>query len=275
MNIIGLGKAGCSISDMFNQYTQYNVFTLDTTENCSYKIPRQPSAELYDANPMDLSDMVSKMDDEDTYFILCGSGKIAACSLWILQQIKDKKVNIVYVDPEPSTVDQKGKLRNRAHYHVLQEYTRSGVFNKMFLFENALISDVIGKTSILNYFPKINQFIATAIHWMNIYNNTDTVFDTFRDEFVSSRICSFGVVNIETKQVTDTFLLENCNQIKYFYGVNRIVIENDENLLDNLNEITTSDTENKSVSYGVYSTDLEQGFSFALKSSSEIQIKSE
>lgn len=275
MNIIGLGKAGCNISDMFNQYTQYNVFTLDTTENCSYRIPRQPSAELYDANPIDLSDMVSKMDDEDTYFILCGSGKIAACSLWILQQIKDKKVNIVYVDPEPSTVDQKGKLRNRAHYHVLQEYTRSGVFNKMFLFENALISDVIGKTSILNYFPKINQFIATAIHWMNIYNNTDTVFDTFRDEFVSSRICSFGVVNIETKQVTDTFLLEKCNQIKYFYGVNRIVIENDEDLLDNLNEITTSDTEDKSVSYGVYSTDLEQGFSFALKSSSEVQIKSE
>lgn len=275
MNIIGLGKAGCNISDMFNQYTQYNVFTLDTTENCSYRIPRQPSAELYDANPIDLSDMVSKMDDEDTYFILCGSGKIAACSLWILQQIKGKKVNIVYVDPEPSTVDQKGKLRNRAHYHVLQEYTRSGVFNKMFLFENALISDVIGKTSILNYFPKINQFIATAIHWMNIYNNTDTVFDTFRDEFVSSRICSFGVVNIETKQVTDTFLLEKCNQIKYFYGVNRIVIENDEDLLDNLNEITTSDTEDKSVSYGVYSTDLEQGFSFALKSSSEVQIKSE
>lgn len=275
MNIIGLGKAGCNISEMFKQYTQYNVFTLDTTENCSYCIPTQQSAELYDANPIDLSDMVSKMDDEETYFILCGSGKIAACSLWILQQIKNKKVNIIYVDPEVSTLDQKAKLRNRVHYHVLQEYTRSGVFSKMFLFDNALISDVIGKTSILNYFPKINRFIATAIHWMNIYNNTDTILDTFRDEFVSSRICSFGVVNIETKQVTDTFLLEKCNQIKYFYGVNRIVIESDEDLLDNLNEITTSDTQNKSVSYAVYSTDLEQGFSFALKSSSEIQIKSE
>ena len=68
-----------------------------------------------------------------------------------------------------------------------------------------------------------------------------------------------------------TYSLKKCNQIKYFYGVNRITIENDEELIEKLTRITSSDAEDISVSYGVYSTDLDVGFSFALKSSSDIQ----
>ena len=68
-------------------------------------------------------------------------------------------------------------------------------------------------------------------------------------------------------------VIKKCNQIKYFYGVNRITIENDEELIEKLNRITSLNSEDTSVSYGVYTTDLEVGFSMALKSSSEIQIE--
>jgi len=276
MNIIGLGKAGCKIADLFKEYPQYNVFLLDSDDkykrkkNCFY-IPPQQTAELYDANAINLAKLVESLDeDEEVYFIVCGSGKISACSLWILEQISHRKVTIVYVKPDISSLDNKSVLRNRAHFHILQEYTRSGVFEKMLIFDNSKMSDIIGKTSILNFYPKINRLVATSIHWYNIYMNTEPVFDTFREKYVSSRIGTFSIVNIDNEQVIDCQEINNSNQIEYFFGVNRIRIENDEELFDKLTSISSSDSE-ESISFGVYPTDLEEGFSFALKTSSEIQ----
>ena len=129
MNIIGLGKAGCKIADMFSQYPQYTVFKMDTDvklkrkKNCMH-IPKQSSVELYDANPIDLKKLIKNLDeDEECFFMLCGSGKISGCTLWALKQFKDagQKITIVYIKPELDTLDHLAKLRNRAHFHILQE----------------------------------------------------------------------------------------------------------------------------------------------------------
>ena len=277
MNIIGLGKAGCKIAQLFKEYPQYTVFLFDSDDkykrkkNC-FHIPQQQSAELYDASAIDLTKLVKSLDDdEEVYFIVCGSGKISACSLWILQQLKHRKINILYIKPDVDKLDKKSRLRNRAHFHILQEYTRSGVFEKMFIFDNNMVSDIVGKSSILNFYPKINRLVATSIHWLNIYMNTDPVFDTFREKYISSRIGTIGVVDLEQYQVMDCYGIKNTNQIEYFFGINRIRIENDEELFDKLNNMASSESEQKSISFGVYTTDLEEGFSFALKTSSEIQ----
>ena len=277
MNIIGLGKAGCKIAELFKEYPQYKVFLLDSEDkykrkkNCFY-IPSQQSAELYDANPIDLTKLIGSLDDdEEVYFIVCGSGKVSACSLWILKELTEKKINIVYVKPDSSTLDKKSIMRNRAHFHILQEYTRSGVFERMFIFNNNSMSDIVGKTSILSFYPKINKLLATSIHWYNIYINSDPVFDTFRDKYISSRVGTISIVNINESQAIDCFEMKDVNQIEYFFGVNRIRIEDDEELFEKLTNISSSESGDKSISFGVYSTDLEEGFSFALKSSSKIQ----
>ena len=278
MNIIGLGKAGCKIAELFKQYTQYTVFKFDTDEkfkqkkNC-FHIPKQSSAELYDANPLDLKKLKSSLDEDEVYFITCGSGKVSAAALWILRELVGRKINIVYIKPDVEAIDAKSKMRNRAHIGILQEYTRSGVFDKMFLFDNNMVSGIIGKTSILNYFSKINEFIVSAIHWYNIYMNTDAVFDTYRDEYISSRVCTFGLINIDQKIMSESYMLENVNQIKYFFGVNRTSIEEDEDLMGKLNAVLAQDTEDRSIMYGVYPTDLDKGFSLALISSSEVQAE--
>ena len=280
MNIIGLGKAGCNIAESFKQYPQYTVFKIDSDEklkrkkNCMY-IPKQSSVELYDANPVDLKRLIKNLDeDEECFLIVCGSGKISGCTLWTLRQLKEasQEITIVYIKPELSTLNNMAKLRNRAHFHILQEYTRSGVFGKIFLIDNAKMPEIVGKASIINYYSKINEFIVSTIHWYNIYRNTDPVFDTFRDEYVSSRICTFSYIDVESQKETKTFSIKNCNQIKYFYGINRITIEDDETLLDRLTAISLGEGNlPTSISHGIYSTDLETGYSFAIHSSSDIQ----
>ena len=278
MNIIGLGKAGCKIAELFNQYSQYTVFKLDSDEklkrkkNCIH-IPTQGSVELYDSNPVNLNKLKKNLDDDkELYFILCGTGKVAGSSLWILRELSDYKINIIYIKPNLETVDNKSKLRHRVHFHVLQEYARSGVFERFIIIDNTMVSDIIGKTSILNYYNNINKFILNTIHWLNIYNNTEPVFDTYRDEIKTSRICTLSFVDMEEEEEREIFFLKNCNKIKYFYGVNRIKIESDDNLLEKVNRISTKDKEDKtSISYGIYPTDLDTGVCFALKSSSTIQ----
>ena len=37
MNIIGLGKAGCKIAELFKQYPQYTVFKFDSDEKLKRK----------------------------------------------------------------------------------------------------------------------------------------------------------------------------------------------------------------------------------------------
>jgi hypothetical protein len=227
---------------------------------------------LYDANPVSLKKIKSNLDeDEELYFITCGCGKISACTLWILREFPDKKINIVYIKPDVTSIDDKSRMINRAHFHILQEYTRSGIFEKMYIINNKKMPEIIGKTSLLNFYPKINNFIASTIHWLNIYINTEPVFDTYRDEYITSRICSLAILDLNEEQMTETYSLKKCNQIKYFYGVNRITIEKDEDLIEKLNRITSQNSEDVSVSYGVYSTDLEVGFSLAVRSSSDIQ----
>ena len=277
MNIIGLGSAGCKIAELFKKYPQYTVFKMDSDEklkrkkNCFY-IPKRSSVELYDANPIDIKRLQKNLDeDEEVYLITCGCGKVSACTLWILRELSGRKINIVYIKPDTTSIDDKSSLINRAHFHILQEYTRSGVFHRMYIFDNKKMKDIIGKTSILNFYPRINNFMVSIIHWLNIYMNTDPVFDTYRDEYITSRICSFGVIDLDKEEVVETYSIKKCNQIKYFYGVNRITIEKDEELIEKLNRITSKDSEDASKSYGVYSTDLEVGFSFLIKSSSEIQ----
>ena len=278
MNIIGLGKAGCKIAELFNQYSQYTVFKLDSDEklkrkkNCIH-IPTQGSVELYDSNPVNLNKLKKNLDDDkELYFILCGTGKVAGSSLWILRELSDYKINIIYIKPNLETIDNKSKLRHRVHFHVLQEYARSGVFERFIIIDNTMVSDIIGKTSILNYYNNINKFILNTIHWLNIYNNTEPVFDTYRDEIKTSRICTLSFVDMEEEEEREIFFLKNCNKIKYFYGVNRIKIESDDSLLEKVNRISTKDKEDKtSISYCIYPTDLDTGVCFALKSSSTIQ----
>jgi len=280
MNVIGLGKAGCKIADEFANFPQYTVFKIDSDEkykrkkNC-FHIPQQNSVELYDANPINLDKLVKNLDEDDeVYFITCGSGKISGCALWILREVKHLKVNILYIKPEPNTLDSKGKMRHRAHFHILQEYTRSGVFEKIFLFDNVAISELVGKTSILNYYSALNSFVVNIVHWYNIYQNTEPVFDTFREPYKTSRICTFSVVNPEQESEKATFGLKNINQAKYFYGFNRTTIEGDEGLLEKINRICDKNKDEKvSVSYGIYTVDGKSGLSFSVYSSSDIQLE--
>jgi len=278
MNVIGLGKAGCKIAEGFEQHPQYTVFKIDADKsykrkkNCFF-VPPQPAVEMYDASPLDLKKLVESLEpDDEVLFIVCGSGKIAGCTLWILQQLREREVNIAYICPDITTLDNKAKLRHRAHYHILQEYARSGVFKRIFLLDNNSISKIVGSTSVLQYYSKINDFILNIFHARNVYINNDSVFDTFQDDLITTRISTFSLVDMQEQKEKNFFDIKNVHQIKYFYGFNRTTIENDDSLLDKIVKISTAQaTDDTITSYGIYESQYEVGYCFAVKSTAIIQ----
>ena len=98
--IIGLGEAGCKISNLFAQYPQYKTFCIDT-QNKGYKnfkkIKEQASIEDYEKRFRKI-----KFGDKlgDVCLVLAGSGNITGISLRLLQSLKNYNLSVLYIQPD-------------------------------------------------------------------------------------------------------------------------------------------------------------------------------
>ena len=279
MNIIGLGKAGCNIAKLFENYSYYSVFYFDSTPEYKKKknhffIPQQATVELYDANPVKNR---LKLDGDDLLFFVCGSGKISGCTLWILEKFKDKNITLFYINPEINLLDKKSKMRNRSHINILQQYSRSGLFKRMYIIDNKNMKEIIGKVSVVKYYEKMNRYIFDVVHMLNVFSNTDSVFETFQQDLNTCRIGTISVRDVDSEFEKDFFSLENINQIKYFFGFNRLRIEEDEDLIDQVTSISTENSSAECItSYGIFETEYEHDICYIIKLTAEIQdIKAE
>ena len=132
MDIIGLGEAGCNIAECFRKYPQYNIYKIDVGAvsdfdfinhydggsekgvNC-LSVPKQTNPESYEAATPDMSSFFSKLGEEVT-FVVAGAGHISGMALAVLEQIKDKKISVLYIRPNPKSLTGKKKLLERATF---------------------------------------------------------------------------------------------------------------------------------------------------------------
>ena len=99
MVVIGLGKAGCNIAEMFKSYDNYKVLTYDGGKN----VPLNESSEGYE-NGFPNKRELKKIKNETIWFFVCGAGKIAGATLRLLEQIKQNKINVVFMDRDWETI---------------------------------------------------------------------------------------------------------------------------------------------------------------------------
>ena len=139
ISIIGLGNAASAIAQLFSDIAQYNVFKLNSSiqRNTKYnfKLKKFEKPEEYEDNIPDLKKFFSNVTDK-VQFIVVGGSFSSNYSLGILEQLKDKKVDIIYVQPDTELLTGYPVLVENVTFGVLQEYTRSGLFNSITLFSN-------------------------------------------------------------------------------------------------------------------------------------------
>jgi len=272
--LIGLGKAGCNIVKCFSQYPQYECYYIDS-EQCEednfFFVDKQRSIEDYEKSCPEFGDYFDNVTDE-ILFVVGGSGDISGLSLRIMETLRDKRLNVLYVQPDLDLLSDAGRKQERVVYNVLQQYARSGLFDRLYLVSNPAIEEIIGKVSILRYNEQLNRLIVSILHMVNVFDHVEPVMDTFSLTSNIARITTFGVVDLEKNEQKLFFPIDNVSEFRYYYSINKKQLEEEADLLSNVKKNIKENYGDKvRATYGIYSSEYDQNYGYVVAYSPQIQ----
>ena len=270
--VIGLGEAGCNIADEFAKYSQYKIYKIDSglvglKQEGVYDMPWQDSTERYEEKCPDMTNFFRGLSG-DVLFVLGGSGNISGAALTILEHIKHCNINILYIRPDLDSINIIKQRQEWVVFNVLQEYARSGVFERIYLVDNSKVEQALGKVPVIGYYDKLNSVIVSSLHMINVYNHIGSVVNTFSKPLAGRRISTIGFYDTKNNENNLFYSLDNVGEMRYYYAINREKLETDGDILKKVREQIKGDTE---ASYGIFATNYEQDYVYTVAHSSEIQ----
>jgi hypothetical protein len=276
MNVVGLGDAGCRIADCFSQYPEYKIFKInvDIDGKSCYTVPVLETAEEYENYDYPKIHDFLKSLKGDTLFVVGGSGKISCGSLRILENIKRLPVSILYIQPDIDMLDKAQKMREKVVRNVLQEYTRSGIFEKMCLISNTSLALIVDGAPIIGYNEALNEALVPSLHMINFFSNTRPVAGSLPKSKNTHRIYTVGIFDMENNEEKMFFSLDNSRHKCYIYGVSEEKLKTDKRLMNKIKkQIESKKGENLDISYAIYPTDYEHDIGYVIDRTPHIQNK--
>ena len=256
MLIVGLGKAGCNIADLFKEHKQYHVELLDEGKG----LKKCASVEDYDSLVYKPRKKAIKSATEGILFV-CGSGKVAGATLRILEGLKHVKMTVVYICPDLEYSSAEEQKRHRVHFNVLQEYARSGLIKEIILINNNLLLEIAGHGTVYKYHDKANYMLYSAIHTINYCNNVKPDFGSVHEPKGISRLATIGFGKVEENEEKLFFLLDNITETSYIININEEEMSNDIDLLPNIKAMAGENKQlNRATSFAIWSTTEEQNY---------------
>ena len=273
--VIGLGHAGCNIAEKFSEYSQYDVYRIDTKKRPGKRFKLMPHCkthEEYEQKCPSFKYFFRNIKDS-CLVVIGGSGTISGASLRILEQLKKHETSVLYIKPDTTLLSQKARLQENVVFGVLQQYARSALLKKLYIVENNRLEEIIGNTSVMNHYEKLNQLVVSTIHMINFCKNSTPELETFDESVETARIMTFGVCDLEANQETLFFNLQMPREKVYYYMINRQKLEEDGELLKKITGNVRSRSEGNTIntSFGIYSTDYEEDYVYMTASATLIQ----
>jgi len=275
--VLGLGSAGCNVARKFEEYSQYKVYTINhelQKKKNHFRVDLFENPEQYEEQEYDFCKKLKSLKDKKVLFIVCGASCVASLSLVVLESLKkiNCEVTILYISPEKDLLSEVGAMQERMVMKVLQQYARSGLFSNMALSSNVELENIVQNLTILNYHDTLNSLLCSTIHMTNVFKNTKSISDTFSRNADSSRISTFGFLNVDTGEEKLFFPLDNIREKRYYYAIPQKKLENESNLFRKIvNQVKENLTKTTKVSYGIYSTDYDESYVYIECFSSRIQ----
>ena len=162
ISIIGVGNAASAIADLFTDIKQYKVYKLNSSieKNTKYnlKLKKFTQPEDYERNIPNVGKFFKDLSDNVQIFVVGGSFS-SNYTLGLLEQIKNKSVDLIYIQPDTELLTGLPVLIENTTFGVLQEYARSGLLNSITLISNLNIEESLGDLNIKNYYSSLNNFV--------------------------------------------------------------------------------------------------------------------
>ena len=275
--LIGLGQAGCNIARGFEEYPQYNIYTIDSetreTPN-HFLFPKCDSHEQYETATPDLTGYFKDISaGEEVLFIVGGSGAISGASLAILEQLQRCKIHLLYIRPDTSLLNTYREMQDHITFNIFQEYARSGRFERILLIDNHALDKIAGGAPVVGYYSELNKILISAIHMINVFDHSEAVMNTTAKPLDYARICTLGVLDMEKNEEKLFFPLTASREKSYYYAVNDEMLKTDRELFKTITgQLKEKIIEDKlKISYGIYSTHYKKNYGFVIARSSMIQ----
>lgn len=268
ISVIGLGNAASAIAEKFSNLTNYKVFLLGSkvdkgANNFVLKSYNHP--EEYEKNIPDLSNFFKEIT-ENVQFYVVGSSMSSNYTLGVLEQIKDKKIDLIYIKPDTDLVSGVPKLVENAAFGILQEYARSGLLNSITLISNINLENILGNVPIKKYYDTLNETVFSTIHYLNYFAHNEPEIGVQTKPADVCRIRSIGALNMETLEEKWFFDLDNVRDLCYYLSINKEKLETDGTIHRKYVDILKTKPRNafRNISYSIYETDLDDfGFCVA------------
>ena len=272
--IIGLGQAGCAIADKFAEYPQYNIYKIDVglkRTPTTYGLAKQNNFEDYEKKAPTFSKFLNKLSG-DVLFVVGGGGAVSSATLSTLKRIKHCNISILYIKPDMDFLGKDAKNLNNMCLGILQEYARSGVFQRIYLVDNSKLEEILPSVSIKKYYDNLNEAIVSTFHMLNIFNNNKSVTDTFSPLPAATRISTIGFVSPEDNIDNMFFSLDRSTDIAYYYAYSQSRLEEGSKLFSEIKKsIKKKMSDDVRVTYGIFETNYEQDYIYCVKHTSVIQ----
>ena len=264
MITIGLGTAGTNICRKLQDLGKYKTIELDEGKGLS----KCETHEEYESSVPKLGNKLRLGKQKDIWFIVCGAAKVSGSTLAILEQIKDRKIKVLYIVPDPFILSKTQKQQHKITFNVLQQYARSGMIDSLWLFDNKLVSSIVGEGTIDSYYENVNSAIANFIANYNWFINSSPIMGNLHEPKEISRIRAVSIGELEKNKENLYFLLDNITEMCYYYSISSYKKENDKHLLKNIRTLLET---KEQATFGIWENGSEHSFFYSIKFTHFIQ----
>ena len=278
ISIIGIGNGASNIAKNFCQYPQYDVYLLcdnekdDSFEHFHYRLESHEDPEEYEKKIPKLTKFFSKVREKVQVFIV-GSSYSSIYSLGILEQIKDKEIEIFYIKPDIELLTGIPKLLENTTFGILQEYARSGVFSSFTIISNLHLENALGGVPIKTYYETLNSSIFSTVHFLNYFYYNEPELGAISKPAPINRIRTIGRINPIDLEESWFFELDSEREVCYYVCINEEKLKTDSALHKKIVSRLKDKPRNafRKVSYAVYETEHSQDFGFCVAHTNVVQ----
>ena len=229
---------------------------IERNSKYKFKLKTYETPEEYEANIPNVGKFLDSTDDHIQIFVV-GSSFSSNYSLGILQQIKDKKIDVFFIQPDSELMTGLPKALDKIVFSILQEYARSGLFNSITLLSNVLIEKTIGDIPIKKYYDMINDSIFSTVHYVNYFNHAEPEIGIVAKPLDISRIRTYGALDIKNLEEKWLYKLDMDRDICYYLCINKNRLENEGGLHKRIVDMLKEKPRNafRKISYAIYETE--------------------
>ena len=274
ISMVGLGNAASGIVASFENISNYEVFYLNSQKNNAknhFHIESYPSPEEYEKNIPNLKKFFKNINHRIQVFIT-GASYSSNYSLGILEQLKDKEVDVFYIKPDIELLTGIPKLIENVVFGVLQEYARSGLLRSLTLLSNLNIENTLDQIPIKTYYETINNSIFSTVHYLNYFEFTEPEIGNIARPGPINRIRTIGILNVKNLEEKWLFDLDMERDVCYYICINENRLATEGGLHRRIVEMLKKKPKNafRRVSYAIYETPLSD-FGFCVAHTNAIQ----